>query len=70
MPIFTSAKWKCFFSLYKSFPYEISVFKKFLVFRSENRVIIEISLEIHLWLQQVPQAALPFSGPELLVTLV
>lgn len=70
MPIFTSAKWKCYFSLYKSSPYEISVFKKFLVFRSENQVIIEISSEIQLWFQLVPQAALPFSGPELLVRAV
>lgn len=33
-------------------------------------MITEISLKIHLWLQLVPQAALSFSGPELLVRKV
>lgn len=33
-------------------------------------MITEISLDIHLWLQLVFQAALPFSGPEFLLRAV
>lgn len=44
--------------------------KKDLFFKSEKQVTIGIGMEMHPWLQLVPQAALPFCGPELLVRLL
>lgn len=61
-----------FFTLYRgSFPPEISIRKSiYLFYGSENQMTTEISLETHPWLQLVPQAALPFCGPEFLIRLL